>query len=405
MLLNLKFLFNFFGQIQFAILNCKKCNMNSQVARRKSRRSMVDNKQEVDRYEVKVSNLFIGKGEEKDRGNLGSVKKEADEPRRKYSLLSYDELPEYMKDNEYILNHYRADWPLREAFFSLFRWHNESLNVWTHLLGFLLFLALTIANSVHFSQLADFITMFTKHFPNSGGANFSHNSEDFSLGPTTLIDLKQEQQSNMGLTSNEMSITSWPFFVFLGGSMFCLLSSSICHLFYCHSKHLNLLLLQMDYVGIAVMIITSFFPPIYYIFQCSPHWQLAYLIGITVMGVCIIITLLTPAFSTGKYRSFRAVLFVSMGLSGLIPAVHALVVNWNDPHRNLILGYESAMALSYLTGTVFYVSRVPERWKPGWFDLTGHSHQIFHVFVMMGALAHYGAAKIFLEYRGKLGCQ
>lgn len=224
-------------------------------------------------------------------------------------------------------------------------------------------------------------------------------------GPTQLIDLKQEQQLNMDLTSNEINPTSWPFFVFLGGSMFCLLSSSICHLFYCHSKHLNLLLLQMDYVGIAVMIITSFFPPIYYIFQCSPHWQLAYLIGITAMGVCIVITLLTPAFSTGKYRSFRAVLFMSMGFFGLIPAVHALVVNWNDPHRNLILGYESAMAVSYLTGTMFYVSRIPERWKPGWFDLTGHSHQIFHVFVIMGALAHYGAAKIFLDYRGKLGCQ
>lgn len=180
--------------------------MNSRVARRKSRRNMVvDSKEElVDRrYDVKIN-----KGEEKNGGNLGSSKKKKKEEeadgRRKYSLLSYDELPEYMKDNEYILNHYRADWPLREAFFSLFRWHNESLNVWTyvfsefmisiyyssliflvliinfsrnmiwflgfsffvfscrHLLGFSLFLALTIANSVHFSQLADFITMFTK---------------------------------------------------------------------------------------------------------------------------------------------------------------------------------------------------------------------------------------------------
>lgn len=50
---------------------------------------------------------------------------------RKYGLLSFNELPGYMKDNEFILNYYRAEWPLKEAFFSLFRWHNETLNVWT----------------------------------------------------------------------------------------------------------------------------------------------------------------------------------------------------------------------------------------------------------------------------------
>lgn len=50
---------------------------------------------------------------------------------KEYPLLRYDELPEYMKDNEFILNYYRSDWPLKQAFFSLFHWHNETLNVWT----------------------------------------------------------------------------------------------------------------------------------------------------------------------------------------------------------------------------------------------------------------------------------
>ncbi|KAL3535913.1 hypothetical protein ACH5RR_004374 [Cinchona calisaya] len=346
-----------------------------------------------------------------DEENISSTKKmtgcrsKAKRRRRRYSLVAYHELPEYMKDNEFIVNYYRADWSLKEALFSLFRWHNETLNVWTHLVGFVLFLGLTVANLVHFSQFADFITMFTRHFPTSADSNVSHNSKDLSLGPTKLIDLKQEPQLQMEITSPETGATSWPFFIFLGGSMFCLLSSSICHLFYCHSKRLNLILLQMDYVGITVMIITSFFPPIYYIFLCSRHWQLVYLIGITLMGICTIITLLTPAFSTGKYRAFRAILFMSMGLFGLVPAIHAVVVNWNDPHRNVILCYEAVMALAYIIGTMFYISRIPERWKPGFFDLTGHSHQIFHVFVILGALAHYGAAKIFLDYRSRLGCE
>lgn len=51
--------------------------------------------------------------------------------KKRYNLLCFHELPDYMKDNEFILRYYRSEWPLKLAFFSLFRWHNETLNVWT----------------------------------------------------------------------------------------------------------------------------------------------------------------------------------------------------------------------------------------------------------------------------------
>ena len=49
----------------------------------------------------------------------------------KYQLVEYHSLPAYMKDNEYILGHYRAEWPLKQIFMSIFTLHNETLNVWT----------------------------------------------------------------------------------------------------------------------------------------------------------------------------------------------------------------------------------------------------------------------------------
>eukprot|EP00257_Ricinus_communis_P011167 XP_002531943.2 heptahelical transmembrane protein 1 [Ricinus communis] len=321
--------------------------------------------------------------------------------RKRYALLSFWELPEYLKDNEFILGYYRVNWPIKEAFFSIFCWHNETLNVWTHLIGFLLFLGLTIASVMQVPQVADLLGMFT-----SAVANVSHNPKDFFLGATKLVDLKQITEPTMGTAQpgTVMPVTRWPFYVFLGGSMFCLLSSSICHLFSCHSHSLNIFLLRIDYVGIITMIITSFFPAIHYIFQCDQHWEYVYLGGVTAMGTFTIITLLSPSLSAGKFRTLRALLFSSMGFFSCIPAIHAIIVNWTNPIRDTIIAYESAMGIFYLIGTIFYVSRIPERLKPGWFDLAGHSHQIFHVFVVLGALAHYGAIVVFLEYRDRVGC-
>lgn len=49
----------------------------------------------------------------------------------KYQLVEFHALPAFLRDNEYIIGHYRAEWPLKEVLLSVFRIHNETLNVWT----------------------------------------------------------------------------------------------------------------------------------------------------------------------------------------------------------------------------------------------------------------------------------
>ncbi|MED6177260.1 Casein kinase I hhp2, partial [Stylosanthes scabra] len=194
-------------------------------------------------------------------------------------------------------------------------------------------------------------------------------------------------------------IAIWPWLVFLGGAMGCLACSSISHLLACHSHQFNLLFWRLDYAGISLMIVSSFFAPIYYVFFCNPPVRLLYMTSISLLGVLAIITLLAPSLSAPRFRPLRASIFLAMGFSGVIPAVHALVTHWQHPPILVALGYEVAMAVLYATGAVFYVTRVPERWKPGAFDIAGHSHQIFHIFVVLGALAHSVATLWIMNFR------
>nr|DAD41539.1 TPA_asm: hypothetical protein HUJ06_015862 [Nelumbo nucifera] len=73
----------------------------------------------------------------------------------KYQLVEYHSLPEYLRDNEFILGHYRSEWPLKQVLLSIFSIHNETLNVWTHLIGFFLFLSLTIYTAMKVPKVVD----------------------------------------------------------------------------------------------------------------------------------------------------------------------------------------------------------------------------------------------------------
>ena len=67
-----------------------------------------------------------------------------------------------------------------------------------------------------------------------------------------------------------------------------------------------------------------------------------------------------------------------------------------------MLGMELLMGACYLLGAVIYSNAVPEKWRPGMFDVWGHSHNIFHVLVVCGAYVHYKVSLflvIFGNYR------
>ncbi|CAJ0968869.1 unnamed protein product, partial [Ranitomeya imitator] len=59
-------------------------------------------------------------------------------------LYTYEQIPIFLKDNPYITDGYRAYLPSRLCLKSLFILSNETVNIWSHLLGFLLFFTLGV---------------------------------------------------------------------------------------------------------------------------------------------------------------------------------------------------------------------------------------------------------------------
>ncbi|KAL7608630.1 hypothetical protein Lser_V15G12654 [Lactuca serriola] len=375
----------------------------------------------------------------------------------KYQLVEYHSLPAYMKDNEFILGHYRAEWPLKQIFLSIFTLHNETLNVWTHLIGFFLFLTLTIYSAKMIPNVVDIPTL--KHFPdvlrktdlyklredlltcipsmpnmpdlqklrdeiktsfhassdllplmsnwhivelltNCLPERFSHSNHT----DICVLQSMKEDVANIIAPLITRPITKWPFFAFLGGAMFCLLSSSLCHLLCCHSKRLSYIMLRLDYAGIAALISTSFYPPVYYAFMCHPFFCNLYLGFITLLGIATIMVSLLPVFDRPEYRNIRTGLFLGMGLSGAGPIFHKLVWFWNQPEAVYTTGYEILMGTFYGIGSLLYATRIPERWMPGKFDIVGNSHNLFHVLVVAGAYTHYRAGLVYLRWRDMEGC-
>ena len=152
-------------------------------------------------------------------------------------------------------------------------------------------------------------------------------------------------------------------------------------------------------MGIVLLIWGSNLTIAHFLFRPRLLVQLAYVVSITVLSLAVAVVMVSPRFGGPEWRKFRAGLFSLLGLFGVAPAVqYAISPDFKvNPAPLFLLVLEGAL---YLFGAFLFAARIPERFAhpgrclhrccPGVsFDFFGHSHQLFHLLVVGGAVVHY----------------
>ncbi|KAJ8659125.1 hypothetical protein O0I10_005164 [Lichtheimia ornata] len=274
-------------------------------------------------------------------------------------LLQFHELPKEWQENEYVLSGYRFCKGTRGCLMSIFKIHNETMNIWSHLLGFVFFAILTCLTFVSFNR----------HFPEA-----------------TLHD-------------------RIVFMTFCLAALKCLFCSSVYHTFICHSRHtIKSFTATLDYIGIAILITASVLVTEYYGFYCHPVPKMRYMIFTTVVGSAGVIMPFFKLWDTKEYRMLRITVFLSMAFSSVVPVLH--LITKNGFFSTMSFFQEAAISVAmYLLGVVVYINRFPEKFYPGRFDFAGMtSHAIWHIFVCLGIYFHYLASMHFFDQRYSYGC-
>lgn len=174
----------------------------------------------------------------------------------------------------------------------------------------------------------------------------------------------------------------------------CWTFSTCFHTFRPHSKSILEKTERLDYCGILFYALSAFLPIIYYVFALDVRLKRIYLSSLAIVSLLVLIMTQYKPFARNELRPLRAVIFSSLFLVTIMPVIHAIYkfgvgVAIDEASLQSFLGFALAAAI----GISFYSTEFPERFWPGKFDLFFHSHQIFHVWAVIGGLIHLDAIR------------
>ncbi|XP_058982649.1 progestin and adipoQ receptor family member 3 isoform X1 [Musca domestica] len=269
-------------------------------------------------------------------------------------LLNFEDAPDHLKFNPYIRHGYRTFLSTKLCLQSMFWWTNETINIWSHLCGCILFIGLTIFDFQFLKIHAEL--------------------EDQILVVCLLICF-----------------------------CLCMLLSSIYHIFSCKSEEHYELFLSVDYLGISLSLVAIYISSMYYAFWCFKNLRIIYsVIALSMFALAMVVQI--PKLNVSLNAKI-AVLF-TWAAYGVIPLGHWTVVMGGLENELVRLMVPRVIIMYALCAIAFviYAAKIPERWLTGKVDYIGHSHNWWHLFILAAFYHWHNTGLVYAEYRLNNGC-
>ncbi|KEI39230.1 uncharacterized protein L969DRAFT_87176 [Mixia osmundae IAM 14324] len=224
--------------------------------------------------------------------------------------VRYDELPPWQQDNPAITAGYRSENnSYRACFYSICGYlHNETANIWTHLLS-----------STSFIVLAVVIAL-------GGYINPSADQSKGRLGLAALWNVVDPWPADNATLPTVSYADTIAFYAFKICCALCLGFSWFFHTVACHSDAVAKRYNKLDYVGIVLQIYGSNIAGLRFAYFCDVQHGLMWAAVITVLSAGAVYTVISPTYRTPAYRRLRTMIFAALGLSAIFPVGHAVAL-------------------------------------------------------------------------------
>jgi predicted membrane channel-forming protein YqfA (hemolysin III family) len=258
--------------------------------------------------------------------------------RFRFYKLTYDDVPDFLRDNEFIMSRYRPHMAWKEVLGSFFSIHNETGNIWSHFLFAILFLGFIIW---------------------------------FAIDGSPSVSM---------CSSN---VSKWPGIMYAASIFINMNLSWWAHLTWPIGPPYSLNAWRFDYLGIITCIFGHYCTISFYLFQYGVWYMVAAGIG----AITLTCFVWTEQFgSTAFPRVYRSVAFGIYGGSTIIPLLHSSIVYAHVTSSYFWWG-QACLALDIalnMLGSVVFSMSFPERYFPHRFDVIGNSHNLMHICVASG---------------------
>lgn len=272
--------------------------------------------------------------------------------------LKADNVPRALRI-PYVINGYRLPYqPWTYYMKSLFHAHNETVNIWTHLIGCIL--------------------------------------------------LAYQVYSHYQFYSGEGSDIKWTVLGFGTCSFITLFNSTIAHLLHSKSCHANCIIFMYDYAGVVNWAFGIAILAVYGVSSKTMYdWMGPHFLNIQVVwtylnfiNICISKLWYGHDLSNGTRKLMIVVGCALQGIWNFVPWLPRYIDCYGSPECELSsLNHLAVVCVAFVGLVLSFVLHQPERSWPGRCDLIGQSHQIFHVMVMITMWLQLRALRI--DYMAK----